>query len=530
MSLKFVKTYTKSVRPQDAYYTIREGPELFDCKKITPTGDGKSTTSVTFAMFPPQNSAVSRQFGIMFKNYRINFKGYGAAGNDGTLLRAGYDAPTNLMLNRTIQSISFEINNGQITVQPHGIIDYFEHSVIDQYNKKNTVWSTGVPFCPDNVQNFSTAYQTEGINPLALGVSNEEARGAFSATINNATLDVNVGTDVEGSVVFDRISEPLLGGLFSTGDLDSDEPLYNIKTLTITINFVSDLTKHVWSHYSPANYKGNFEVRGVSWDNCYLLTYQYTPRLSIRRNPINYYNYWDADVRRQTNTTTIAGYDDTPVNGVVPQPPKIDNFGFNVVQLSQVPACIAIFVRLPDSIRSATVASGKSSNTNSYCRIDKLSVDIGNRSAILSNLEPENLYTLSVKNGLRKRFNDWYCMKYGSLYTSADAGGTAGSNIYGAGSIVLLSPEDLGEEPAGTSVNKNFSFSVTYSNLNSEEMKSQEVVCILFNDTILAIKEECAYSSTIQYWPLRRMALLRLSRQSLLLMMCLSLIKVVTIL
>lgn len=87
---------------------------------------------------------------------------------------------------------------------------------------------------------------------------------------------------------------------------------------------------------------------------------------------------------------------------------------FSNIQLTGVPKRVYIFAkRREDSERYYT--------TDTFARIDKISLDLGTRSGLLAECSSQSLYRMAVKNGYRGSWDSWYkyqgsvlCIDFGS--------------------------------------------------------------------------------------------------------------------
>jgi hypothetical protein len=133
----------------------------------------------------------------------------------------------------------------------------------------------------------------------------------------------------------------------------------------------------------------------------------------------------------------------------------------DTLRFQSLPSLIYIFLRPQISLRTSVAtqrsladaffslgnvpAAGSLTQPN-------VSINIGNRTGLLTSASPQTLYRMSVRNGYKGSFNDW---------------------AYGSGSLLILDPVmDLGvnlqagDILPGESGSVNFQFSATYSNAN----------------------------------------------------------------
>jgi hypothetical protein len=93
-----------------------------------------------------------------------------------------------------------------------------------------------------------------------------------------------------------------------------------------------------------------------------------------------------------------------------------------------VPTAIFIYAKVDRP------ADAKYNVPDSFLAINKVSINVANESKRLYDLDQSQLYDLSVKNGYNQRYSTFTSQL---LYSTADA------NVYGAGSILCLKPEDI---------------------------------------------------------------------------------------
>ena len=100
--------------------------------------------------------------------------------------------------------------------------------------------------------------------------------------------------------------------------------------------------------------------------------------------------------------------------GTIPPQKLSGQTVFSNIQLTGVPKRVYIFAkRREDTERYYT--------TDTFARIDKISLDIGTRSGLLAECSPQALYRMAVKNGYRGSWDSWYkytgsvlCIDFGS--------------------------------------------------------------------------------------------------------------------
>lgn len=131
----------------------------------------------------------------------------------------------------------------------------------------------------------------------------------------------------------------------------------------------------------------------------------------------------------------------------------------DTIRLQSMPSLIYVFAR--PQITGRTSAVAQRSQADAFLALGApglggfmptVSVNIGNRTGLLTSASAKTLYRMSVRNGYQSTYNDWQ---------------------YGSGSLLIIDPvEDLGvnlqagDILPGESGSVNFAISATYSNAN----------------------------------------------------------------
>ena len=156
------------------------------------------------------------------------------------------------------------------------------------------------------------------------------------------------------------------------------------------------------------------------------------------------------------------------------------------VQLNQIPDLIVINVRKP-------LATMGAFDTNSFLKINSISVNLNNQSGLLSSATPYDLWRMSVRNGSTQ---SW--LEFNGVATSNVAAGV-GNYIFTSGSLLILDPVfDLSLPDyisSGSSGQYNLQFSINVTNQYNDDF-APEIVTICCNSGVIVTSQGATQTFT----------------------------------
>ena len=145
------------------------------------------------------------------------------------------------------------------------------------------------------------------------------------------------------------------------------------------------------------------------------------------------------------------------------------------VQLNQIPDLIVINVRKPMSSLGAN-------DTNSFLKINNISINLNNQSGLLSSASAYDLWRMSVRNGSTQ---SW--LEFNAIASANTADGT-GEEISTSGSLLIIDPVyDLSLPDyisSGSSGQYNLQFSINVANQYDEDF-APEIITICCNSGVI---------------------------------------------
>lgn len=391
--LHSVKAIDPRVNFDRQKYLIQQGASQVTFKNIISTSF--SNSSIQFTCPPPNvNVAVDRKVFIEFP-VRLTFQGALANGLNPSptnrLIQIGStDGPRSYPMSKVCSTIQVVLNNFTATTN---IGDYSD-ALLHYNNELETrcFELSGTTTMLDSMQAYSD-FTTLGSarNVLASYGENsaENARGGFTG----ATFVSNSGTPLNCIEIWDvTVYEPLFISPLLFGQRES-MGLYGIQTFDITLNLGN--LSYVWSH---ADVPGGNTVNSCTGDivNAPKALFSYlTPQVNqlLSPNCVYTYPYYSID-RYPTAQEQLA-------------PGAKREASSNNVQFSSIPRRVYIFLRRPTAIGMPLDGHSTFRTTDTYAKINKISVNFNNKSGLLSGASSFDLYHMSVRNGLQCSWDQW---------------------------------------------------------------------------------------------------------------------------
>ena len=296
----------------------------------------------------------------------------------------------------------------------------------------------------DQSQNYEDLIPSN-LNPLASvsgGNSNELPRGAFTYyNINNPVIATAGAATASVDVV---ITEPMMLSPWLYGE-QCGPGLLGLKTITVIYNLVSNLGSAIWSSANSPNRtlsSINVTLNAVPTLYCKFIT----PKLVVPIPPNNVYNYFNIE-RFSLDFSSLAANTST-------------SYSSNNIQLSSIPERIYVYARQSNNTQTF-------GTTDTFLGITGVSVLFENRSGLLSSASQQQLYMMSVNNGLQ---DSW--MQFSGVYPGLN---TTGLNTCGAvGSVLCFNPAvDFGlSSIQANNVLTNIQFQIKVNVVNLNQTKA----------------------------------------------------------
>lgn len=327
-------------------------------------------------------------------------------------------------LNRCIQTGTADINGQAFTTPVAQNVDVVAYSsnphnlaLISQASER------------DEYDQFSTAILTD---PLQSGANASDATKSRGLGANYEVVSVdavaNPGDPRTGNnntaTVRIVLEEALMMEPFQYHDMTAPQPFKDINRFVLTLNLVSDLARSAINLNSvavqppfvpggeapPVPRAFGVSVSSTKWS---LLARSYNPSVVQTIPPSLVYNSHQINLVSSVPVQTNA-----PDSQIITFPATI---------LNGVPSMFAIYVERPRA----------DFGPRTFLPISRASLDMDNKTALLSTLTPFELYQVSVNNGYNMRYATY-------LGTSASPTSPALSGVRGAGSFLFVRPSDLG--------------------------------------------------------------------------------------
>jgi hypothetical protein len=311
---------------------------------------------------------------------------------------AGRSGPRAYPLARSSNNLRITINNNSVSTE---LSDYF-HALV-RYNTGRDMRQYDYSCTPHQLDAFQHYDDAAGsaLSPFASYGDNtyEDSRACFTGlTLISDNTVGNVRTIVQDLEVTELLYlNPLLFDKHS-----NQKGFIGVQTFDVVINLESDLASAIWcNNYQPVG--NNYDVTATIEGNPELLFTYITPNLldmpKISDSII--YPYYNID-RYNTPVSAIipaiAG-DPNANPGTVEVISSLDVTSNNI-QLNSIPKRIYIFARRRNNSRSVFT-------TDTFARINSISFNWNNRNGLLSSANSEQLYQISVKNGLNMSWDEW---------------------------------------------------------------------------------------------------------------------------
>ena len=419
-----------------------------------------SNNNAVFSCPPPSpNIFVDRKVEIKM-NVNIQFTGDAGAGN--VLLNSGYDALRSYPVSSILETLNLQINNNTVSINIRDIIKpllhYNQCQQLTEYNLSTS------PVLQDRSQTYESL-SNSNMNPLKSyqdsSFGSITGRGAFPMEIVS-----NTQTSAEVNV---ELTEELYISPLSFGTRQEMEAFIGVQTFQVTFNWASNLQNLIWSH-NP-DLVSNFSVSSVTLREPSLLFKYITPNNLEILPAHREYEYFELQ-RYPTNVGSLA-------------PGVQSRVSSSNIQLNSVPRQIYVFARRQNSELDID-------KTDSYLAIQNISINWDNRSGLLSNASPQDLYRLSVKNGCNLSWNEWSGQTMHLLTGGQDV------ETVGAGSVLCIEfGTDIGlSDNMAPGINGTFQlqYEVTLENVHPTDTFGVTLYTVIVSEGIFVIEANSSFS------------------------------------
>lgn len=426
----------------------------------------QSISSVNFQITPPSSEiAVSREILVKFY-FEVTITA--TAGTSGYVIDPGlYDAVRAFPIAQVTGNINCTINNASIAQNNYRLINAFSRYLNEEFAKESNL--TLAPSALDYYQNYSDVWTynlgivNDPLQSVGQSISQVPPRGAFllpNYTAPGFAGDLNiisnpdVGVGVSGSAVVQfAVVEPLWLSPF-LNETDSEKAFIGVSVLNIQMNIQN--SNLVWSHSDSANASTITNMVVSFYQNNEVLMNYITPSTITPIPKTLSYNYSNAI--------------DYSVQDVIGRVPGAEwTMQSQNINLNSIPRRIYIFAREIDSNRTVT-------STDTFARIDNISLNFNNQSGILSGANPEQLWQISREAGCRMSWDQW--SKFSGSVMVLDIG-----------KGLMLNDDKLA--PSLTT-NIQFQLSIRLKNLNPSKTITFALYTVFVSDGVMTITQNTA--------------------------------------
>ncbi len=421
---------------QDRIQAISIGPKQNTYRPIT----ADSSLNVSTVNF---NYNATSVYDIIDRRFYVKyFLRVAIVGVGNPLTSYGSDAALRFMpINATCTSMQLTLNNASQTVIPFQWIDGISRYIPMDILRKDLSAS---PSCPDLMHSYSSV--AAGAAPFRPALNVTGPKNVLNDYTNNSVDS----PDLRGSQA--RLTALTEGNNASSFDFEIVEPLfvpplaYQEKDLNgfVGVESLSLQLSHAWTGGNAFSYAGSNAL------NDFTFSFYNTPQLFLNvlspnelvepYNPNRTYTYNSSFLRHYVTTAgSIAAGASTTISA-------------QNIQLNSIPSRIYVFAR--------RVKNGRTSvQTDTFHRINSVSVSLGNKTGLLSTADARQLFEISHKNGYAYSFDAF--------------------NFY-QGSVLCLKPSedlslDLGEAP-GLVIQKQLQIDVNVTNQTSAAIDTELVI------------------------------------------------------
>jgi len=432
-------------------YAIVKGAETYTYRNYSSSSCDNS--GATFTTPPPSfTDCLSRQV-ILEVPINIVFTGPGDA-SDNAMIQSNKDAFRAFPLEQIIKNMQVTINGENLTVNTNQVVNPFSRYYLDPLLLNEGI----TPNMLDNYQDYSDG-DGNAKNPLAwYDNSTQNPRGAYADY--EIITNTNSSAEIRATLRTYLMISPFQ---WLSASENTVPALTQLVSLDWNINFASNL-QHIWSRSSSNDVPvtnvqvtiGSLTQGGSGNANLKLLwmTPHQDLRDRIKSLPMLRYPYF---------TTTRYS---TTGNGAI-QPNDRDIITSQVINFINLPNAIYIYCSKDESTYVNNLA-GNLFTTDTFGSIENIDITMANVTGILSTAFPQQLYDISVKNGLKDTtFNEFIGKT--NAFNQLVSTFVASKKVGLTGSCIRLTMQDLSARSglvAGVQQKIDFQVKVTVRNIN----------------------------------------------------------------
>lgn len=335
-----------------------------------------SNSQITFTVIPPSNKViVDRHMRIQIPVQLV----FAGADQGGPILQlnGGLNAFRAYPISSVISNIAFTLNNAQFSYVMNDSVDALLH--YHNFNEQVFLDNSMSPSMPDQSQAYSdlTGSSRNPLNNYQDSGFWSDGRGSFNSFLT-VSSNTNTAATVSALLTEDIYLSPLLFGR------NEASGFIGVNSLEFTIS-LGDLSR-MWSHNSSGFTFSAPPTVTIS-GNPQLLVAFISPQLDVPiPREISY------DYQQVINYPTQVG---SVLSGA--------NFSItnNNIQLSYIPKMVYLFVRRQNADKTYLT-------TDTFARINSVSVNFANRTGILASATEQDLYGIAVKNGCKLSYPQWH--------------------------------------------------------------------------------------------------------------------------
>lgn len=425
-----VKDPILNVESQKAFPILKGGEQI---TYYTENASSYSDSAFSFNVTTPNNRTYLNRRILMRVPVKITLNGNDPGQH---LFQTGKEGFREYPLASAMNTLKLTVNNFTTSIDLHDVLHPFMKY---DANRQARIRNNMSPSMPDLYQDYEDGVNTNK-NPLAsyFNESGEIPRGAIYADGVEST-----NTKYEATYT---IVEPLFISPLQWDDNQDNEGLIYVNSLSVQINWVSNLLSRMWCRASSAN-AIDLNTSEITFGQPSLILKYVTPP-NIERMPLlGTYDYFSVD-RHVTNNGTAFG------------PNTTHTLTSDNIQLRSIPYRVYIWVgRKKSDMMNVT-------KSDTFFNISRVSLQFNNNAGLLSTANEESLFRIAKDNGFQHSWEDWHGL-------TRDITGTTNKAIGLMGSVLCL---EFGKDiqlpdyfAAGMTDNFNFQIDVTCKNLHQSD-------------------------------------------------------------